>query len=316
MEQKPKILLVDDTPANLMVLGEELQETCEVFVATSGEAALEVVDREGPDLILLDIMMSGIDGYEVCRRLKDNPATASIPIIFITAMDANDEETRGLEAGAVDYITKPFHLPIVRARVRTHLDLKRKTDLLENLAGRDGLTGLFNRRKLAEMTDIAWRRTARRDGVLAIIMLDIDFFKPFNDNHGHLAGDEALRQVAAAVERAVPGTDAGGAGDAFVARYGGEEFVAVLPDTTREAAIQAAESIRAAVHAIRIPHGHSTISDHITISVGVAIEAPRIEGEHDADGYRQLLQQADEALYRAKAAGRDRVMFQHEGAAS
>ncbi len=140
MNKRPKILLVDDTPANLMVLGEELQETCEVFVATSGVAALKMVEADLPDLILLDIMMPEMDGYEVCRRLKANPNTAHIPVIFTTALDAEEDETRGLAVGAVDYITKPFRLPIIRARVRTHLELKRKTDLLAELTRRYGLT--------------------------------------------------------------------------------------------------------------------------------------------------------------------------------
>ncbi|NCC30787.1 MAG: PleD family two-component system response regulator [Chloroflexia bacterium] len=303
MEQQPaprqKILLVDDTPANLVILGDELQDEYEVFVATNGFQALKMVDSNPPDLIVLDIMMPMMDGYEVCRQLKENPATSGIPIIFITAMDAEEDETRGLEAGAVDYITKPFHLPIVKARVRTHSELKRKTDILQNLSSRDGLTGIFNRRRFDEVLDLEWRRAARKRQPLSLILLDIDEFKGYNDNYGHLAGDQCLQQVAT-----ILGSSLRRAGD-FLARYGGEEFVIILPDTAREQARHIAERMRQAVAEQRIEHAFSRVAPYLTISVGVVSTEPGQSINHQG-----LLQLADEAMYRAKNSGRNCVVHQ------
>ncbi|NCC31937.1 MAG: PleD family two-component system response regulator [Chloroflexia bacterium] len=303
MEQQPaprqKILLVDDTPTNLVILGDELQHEYEVFVATNGFQALKMVDSNPPDLILLDIMMPTMDGYEVCRRLKDAPETSGIPIIFITAMDAEEDEARGLEAGAVDYITKPFHLPIVRARVRTHMELKRKTDILQTLSSRDGLTGLFNRRRFDEVLDLEWRRAARKRQSLSLILLDIDEFKGYNDNYGHLAGDQCLQQVAAimtsSLRRACD----------FLARYGGEEFVVVLPDTDVDQAICVAEQMRQAVAEQHIEHAFSHVAPYITISVGVVSSKPGYAIQH-----QELLELADQAMYRAKNSGRNCVVHQ------
>lgn len=296
---RQKILLVDDTPANLVILGEELQHDYEVFVATNGFQALKIVDSNPPDLILLDIMMPMMDGYEVCRRLKDTPETSDIPIIFITAMDGEEDQARGLEAGAVDYITKPFHLPIVRARVRTHMDLKRKTDILQHLSSHDGLTGIFNRRRFDEVIDLEWRRAARKKQSLSLILLDIDGFKGYNDNYGHLIGDQCLHQVATILNASLRR-----AGD-FLARYGGEEFVVVLPDTDVDQAIYIAERMRQAVAEKRIEHAFSHVAPYITISVGVVSTKPGNIINHQA-----LLELADQAMYCAKNSGRNCVVHQ------
>lgn len=307
MAEQPKILLVDDTPANLTVLGEALEDEYSVFVATDGATALEIAATEQPDLILLDIMMPGMDGYEVCRRLKEDEGTSRIPVIFITAMAGEEAETRGLEMGAVDYITKPFRIAIVRARVRTHLELKRKNDMLEDLANRDGLTGIHNRRQLEETLEREWRRAARNGASLSFVLFDIDFFKRYNDTYGHQAGDRCLQAVAQAARQSLL------RGGDMVARYGGEEFAVVLPDTGIDEARQVAERIRQAVEDLQEEHSESLVADHLTISAGVATARPALHrpGEVPAEGRRELVGSADRALYRAKNGGRNRVVIQN-----
>lgn len=301
MKRKPEklsVMIVDDTPANIRVLAEALRSEYRVRVATSGKEALELIAHLGaPDLILLDVMMPDMDGYEVCRRLKANTATRNVPIIFVTARsDAIDEES-GLRLGAVDYIVKPFHLPIVTARVRNHLKLKQKTDLLESLVMLDGLTGIPNRRRFDQTLDDEWLR-ARRDGTpIATIIADIDHFKEYNDHFGHAAGDHCLTKIAAALEKTL-----NRAGD-LVARYGGEEFVAILPDTDEHGAREVAERFLKAIEALALPNPLSTVADHVTISIGFASATPR-----DSHGAIDLLEQADQRLYQAKALGKNRIV--------
>jgi diguanylate cyclase (GGDEF)-like protein len=302
MSQPPEratILVVDDYPANVFLLGEGLMEDYDVIVATNGMQALEMASSiKRPDLILLDILMPEMDGYEVCRRLKDEPWTHGIPIIFISAKDAVEDETRGLEAGAVDYITKPISLPIVRARVRTHVELKRHRDLLENLSMRDGLTGIGNRRSFEQHLDMVWRNAARDRTQVSLVLADIDHFKLYNDHYGHVAGDDCLRRVAGTLQEQIrrPAD--------LVARYGGEEFVCVLPGTGRPGALGVAEAIRAAVEALGLPHAASPVTDHVTISLGVATSVPGAGQTSE-----ELLQQADEALYAAKGSSRNTVCY-------
>lgn len=296
-ENKPILLIVDDTPANIQVLADAFRRDYRIKVASHGVEALEVLGRgELPDLILLDVMMPGMDGYEVCRRLKQDQRTHDIPVIFVTARHDVADEELGLNLGAVDYITKPYHLPIVQARVRTHVELKRKTDLLESLAMIDGLTGIANRRSFDRTLDSEWRRAKRQSTPLSLIMMDIDYFKPYNDHYGHGAGDLCLRWVAK-----VLGGVLARSGD-LVARYGGEEFVAILPATAGGEARILAERMRETVAGLGISHQHSAVADHVTLSVGAATV-------RSAAGYRreQLLELADAMLYKAKAAGRNRV---------
>jgi diguanylate cyclase (GGDEF)-like protein len=293
----PIILIVDDTPTNIQVLAEALRADYRVKVAGSGQAAFAVIEKQGaPDLILLDVMMPGMDGYEVCRQLKACAETKDIPVIFVTAKSNAEDEEKGLRLGAMDYITKPFHLPIVLARVHNHIALKKKTDLLEAHALLDGLTNIPNRRRFDESFDSEWKRALRAGARLALIMIDIDHFKHYNDNLGHGAGDICLRKVAAALDAAVvrPGD--------LVARYGGEEFVVLLPDTDEEGAVQIAERLRNEVAALQIPHGHSAVAEWVTISLGVASVVPQT-GDHPA----ALLEQADRQLYLAKSSGRNQV---------
>jgi diguanylate cyclase (GGDEF)-like protein len=296
-DAKPLILIVDDTPANIQVLADALCGEYRVKVANNGPTALEIASRDGgPDLVLLDVMMPDMDGYEVIRRLKANDDTRNVPVIFITAKSDPGDETQGFDLGAVDYIVKPFHMPVVRARVRTHVDLKRKSDLLESLARLDGLTRVPNHRSFQETLQHEWLRGRRHQWPLALIMADVDCFKQYNDNYGHAAGDECLRRIAAALT-------AGTRRPAdFLARYGGEEFVAVLPHTELEGAWATAERMRKAVEDAAIPHAYSTAGPVITVSLGVASEIPRDDRPPAA-----MVEAADRALYRAKREGRNRV---------
>lgn len=292
------ILIVDDVPMNIRSLAEGLKDEYSIQVASNGKRALEIATSDTPpDLILLDIIMPDLDGFAVCSRLKSDDRTQNIPVIFITSMETRESEVRGLEIGAVDYITKPFVLPVVKARLHVHLELKRKSDLLEKLALLDGLTEIHNRRFFEQTLDKEWRRNLRRQSPLSLIMSDIDLFKKFNDRYGHTAGDRCLRQVAQAMKRTIRR-----AGD-MVTRYGGEEFAVLLPETNIEQASRMAEAIRQAVFNIHIPHA-ATPSGFATLSLGVATRVPDTKTSPVA-----LIDAADEMLYRAKKTGRNRVAF-------
>jgi diguanylate cyclase (GGDEF)-like protein len=292
-----KILIVDDMPANIKVLVEALKNPVfEIFVATNGETALNIANSEAVDLILLDVMMPDMDGYEVCKKLKSNDQTAKVPVIFVTSLGEEEDETRGLELGAVDYITKPIRTPIVKARVKNHLELKKQRDILENLSSIDGLTGIANRRRFDRFLDLEWRRATRTKTLLSLIMMDIDYFKKYNDNYGHFAGDDCLKKVADVLQNTIKRkTD-------LVARYGGEEFACVLPLVNQPDAISIAKRILKNITALTIPHAYSDIADHITMSLGAATVVPSIKTTHE-----ELIETADQALYEAKAAGRNQV---------
>lgn len=294
---RPLILIVDDTPTNIQVLAENLIKDYKVKVAASGKAALETIAQQGaPDLILLDVMMPDMDGYEVCRRLKNNPQTSAVPVIFVTAMNEASNEEYGLNLGAMDYITKPFYLPVVKARIRNHIRLKQATDLLEAMAWIDGLTGIPNRRRFDQALETEWKRAQRSQLPLGLIMLDVDFFKAYNDYHGHGAGDICLKQVASLLTASASrSTD-------LAARYGGEEFVMLIPETEIDGVHKMAESLCQRIESQQIPHAVSAVSAWITVSIGYAALIPQPEQLPSA-----LLEQADKMLYQAKRAGRNRV---------
>jgi len=293
---KPRILIVDDERFNLNTLHALLKDDYKVMVATSGEQALKAAVTGRPDVILLDITMPGMDGYEVCRRLKDDPLTANLPVIFITGLTDADDETRGLELGAADYITKPFNLSVVRARVRTQMRLKQQSDLLESYAFRDGLTGLANRRAFDDRAASEWSRCQRAALPLSAIMIDVDHFKLYNDSYGHARGDECLRGVSQALARRIQRSSD------LVARYGGEEFVVLLPGSDHVGALAVGEELRQSVQALALEHRASKVADHVTISVGVATVQP-----NEPHSVPSLLEQADAMLYACKTAGRNCV---------
>ena len=295
-ERKPRLLVVDDQPTNIQVLYRVFADDCQVFMATSGEQALHTAREEAPDVILLDVMMPDMDGYEVCRQLKQDSATRDIPVLFVTAHHEAQEEARGLACGAVDFITKPIHPAVVRARVHTHLTLQRQTEVLKRLVFIDALTHAFNRRYFDERLAEEWGRAQRTGRPLGLILIDVDYFKQFNDVNGHQRGDDALRQVAQALKGTIlrPGD--------VVCRYGGEEFACLLPDTDLDGALQVAQRMKLAVRDLAIGHPASAVDQVLTISAGVAVRTPTSRGDAAA-----LLALADAQLYRAKAEGRARV---------
>lgn len=296
-DQLPKVLIVDDEPSNIQALAKLLKSDYRIQVANNGEKALAIArSDESPDLILLDIQMPGLDGYEVCRRLKEDPNTSRLPIIFVTGQDSVSDEEKGFNLGAVDYISKPFHPTIARARVRTHMNLKIKTDLLEQISMLDGLTGIPNRRYLDENLSKEVARASREKSPLSVIMMDIDHFKAYNDHYGHGAGDACLQKVATVLAGTLnrPAD--------WLGRYGGEEFIALLAATDASGAAKVAEMLRNSVADLAITHDYSSAADVVTLSLGIATQAPD-EKEPQA---AKLLKQADDALYRSKKAGRNR----------
>lgn len=294
---KPIILIVDDQPENVKVLVQALEDLYELRVALNGPSALQfALATIPPDLILLDVVMPGMDGYEVCRRLKSDDKTRDIPVVFVTSLSDLEDETKGLELGAIDYITKPVRPPIVRVRVRNHLALKRKSDLLEELASIDGLTCLANRRRFDDTLDKEWRRAARSGNPISLAMIDLDYFKAYNDHCGHVAGDDCLRLIADTLQNSMR------RGGDLVARYGGEEFVVLLPDTDVDGMLEVARVMRGRIEALSIKHPHSKVAERVTVSIGVAAIVPSPDSSPET-----LVKAADEALYEAKKSGRNQV---------
>lgn len=294
LHDKARILIVDDDAISAEILSANLDKDYRIMIADSGGGALEFAQKNSPDLILLDIGLPDITGHEVCRALKNNDGTRDIPVIFTTARDTDEDELLGLNLGASDYFTKPYTMPLVLARIAIQIDLKLKTDLLDNLANLDGLTGIPNRRNFDIQFDQEWRRARRNNTELSLCMMDVDFFKQYNDNYGHAQGDRCLKTIAAILNMHTKR-----AGD-FVARYGGEEFVVMLPVRNLDEAKQFTEVLRKAIVEEQIPHLHSKCADHITMSFGVASVLPN--GNIDM---QKLLVTADKQLYVAKHSGRN-----------
>ncbi|MDT8999375.1 diguanylate cyclase [Paucibacter sp. APW11] len=294
--RKPKLLIVDDQPVNIQALYQIFASDCQVFMATSGEQALQLCQERQPDLVLLDVQMPGMDGYEVCRRIQADARLREIPVIFVTAHTDAQQETHGLGLGAVDFIAKPFTPAVVRARVRTHLTLKCQSDALRELAFLDGLTGVHNRRFFDERFQAEFQRARRNGRSLALMMVDVDYFKRFNDEYGHLAGDDCLRRVAECLRNLLRRPPD------LMCRFGGEEFACVLPETELDGAVQVADRMIATVQTLAIPHKHAAQGGVVSVSIGLAACFPALGGSPE-----KLLAKADEQLYAAKAAGRARV---------
>lgn len=307
------ILIVDDTPNNLSVLRQILTEQGHrVRPALSGEIALKTIQADLPDLILLDILMPGMDGYEVCGRIKKDEQTRDIPIIFISALNELEDKMRAFSEGGVDYISKPFHTEEVLARVNTHLtlrtqqkaltkqnaELKDKNTLiheqaekLKTLAAKDFLTGLSNRRDFFEKAQLEEKRFKRTKRPFAFIMLDLDHFKNINDTYGHDCGDTVLIGVARWLENTLRDQDQ-------VARWGGEEFICLLPETDLTGAENVADKIRKVLAEAR--HRCSNVEIQVTITLGVCV----YQGDASLE---ECINRADQALYQGKKQGRNQV---------
>jgi len=291
------ILIIDDNPKSIKALSLVIRDFGEVIFATSGPAGIAMTMKTKPDLILLDVEMPGMNGYEVCRQLKADAATRNCSIIIATSHSSVDHEVAALEAGAADFITKPLNAPLVRARVKTQLLVKKQADELHRLAEQDGLTGIYNRRYFDQLFEQEWRRHQRQRSPLALALIDVDFFKAYNDNYGHQAGDECLRKVASGLKAALrrPGE--------VVARYGGEEFAVVLPYTDHDEVLKIGPWLCESIRDLALPHAKSEVLEWITISIGMASCVPGVKNTQAT-----LLSFADEALYKAKANGRNRVV--------
>jgi diguanylate cyclase (GGDEF)-like protein len=297
-ESKYTILVVDDESSNLAVLNKILSPKYTVLTAKSGETALKRIDEASPkpDLVMLDVEMPGLDGFEVLERLRANPVTKDIPVIIISGLSGENDEEKGLFLGAVDYIAKPFKATIVLARVNTHIRLLNQLRTIENLGMVDPLTSIPNRRSFDSRMDLEWRRCMREQKPISFLMLDVDRFKGYNDTYGHPQGDVLLKTIAKIfVGAARRPAD-------LAARIGGEEFGVLLPDTPLENALYIAERLRAEVEAVRLATADGKVITQTTVSVGVATAYP-VNGSKIED----FIAVADKNLYYAKNTGRNKV---------
>lgn len=302
------ILVVDDLKENLCFLAELLElEEYKVICASNGEEALTIINKYIPDLILLDLMMPKMSGIEMCKKLKSNAKFKEIPIIFLTASHETDDLIKSFEAGAADYITKPFNLPELFARVRTHLDLKMTRDQLqaslkeqqklaqklEKLATTDSLTEIANRRHFLDLANKELHRTHRYSNGFSLLMLDLDYFKNINDTFGHGVGDEILKNMTKTTAECLRNVDIFG-------RLGGEEFAILLPETELSQAQNVAERIRKQIAQITFQVQDQMVS--ITVSIGITVYQAQDCKIED------ILKRADHALYQAKKEGRNRIV--------
>lgn len=316
------VLIVDDRPENLLVLESLLDNmNCNIMKAHSGNEALSLMWDHEFALVLLDVQMPDMDGFETAELMRGSSRTKFIPIIFVTAISKEQKCIfKGYEVGAVDYLFKPIEPVILQCKVKVFIDLYNQKKLIEEQAAllemkikemnelqetnsklkslsiHDGLTGISNRRYFDQYMDMSWKNSMRSGNPISLIMADIDCFKAFNDNYGHLQGDDCLiavaKQLSLSIKRPLD----------FVARYGGEEFAIVLPELNTEGALIVAEKIRTSIEALKLNHEYSVVSNYVTLSLGVATMIPNA-----ANSISELIDCADKALYKAKASGRNAV---------
>jgi len=294
-EKKPIILIVDDELSSLKILNQILSNDYDILMAKSGEEALELAVSEIPDLILLDVIMGDMSGYDVLLKLKKLPETSLTPVIFITGLTSAEDEEKGLILGASDYIAKPYLDVVVRARVKTQINNVRQRREIERLSMTDALTGIPNRRSFDFRLALEWAHSIREKKPISILMIDLDNFKIYNDTYGHLQGDMMLKTVAGALA-----TAAKRAQD-IAARIGGEEFAILLPNTEMQAATDIARNLCQTIRNT-VVYTADGIKTSITVSIGVACARPS-----PGDLAENLIAQADARLYQAKGEGRNRV---------
>ncbi|MBW8846284.1 MAG: diguanylate cyclase [Burkholderiales bacterium] len=301
LDERQSVLLVDDDAASVQVLARMLGGLGELRFALSGEDALRLARESPPDLILVDAEMPGLSGFEVCAALHADPRLADVPVIIITGHTEVAVEVAGFAAGASDFIRKPPVAEVVVARVRTQLRLKALADALRASALTDGMTGLANRRRFDQDLRVECERARRSHESLALLLVDVDHFKRYNDRYGHVAGDACLRQIGAAIRACIrrPAD--------LAARYGGEEFAVLLPQTDAAGASAMAQRIVDAVTALALPHADSPLGGACSVSVGWAAARPDQDAAVVDSHGEALVEMADRRLYLAKAAGRGRV---------
>ena len=294
--KKGSILIVDDENANLKILTHILGPEYTIYTTTNGTDALKIAADRMPDIILLDILMPGKDGYQTLSEIKKNDKIKKIPVIFISGLDSDEDEEKGLSLDAADYIMKPFSPVVVRLRVRNQIQIITQMRTIEQLSLIDPLTKIPNRRSFDERLLMEWKQAIREQTQISVLMMDLDKFKSINDVYGHQQGDVVLQTIAnifaAVLKRPCD----------FAARWGGEEFVVLLPNTTMEGAVDVAESIRQKVEYTEIQRDDGS-NIKMTISIGVNSFTPGLENK--ADDFMDL---ADKRLFAAKEAGRNRVI--------
>lgn len=291
-------MVVDDQSLNLHLLKDVLKEY-KVILAKDGEHALKILEEEPlPDLILLDILMPGLSGFEIIKIIKDSDRTRDIPVVFITGLNSVEDEEQGLNLGAMDYIVKPFNPAIVRARVRNTLRFRNQQKMLETMAHIDSLTEIPNRRNFDLTLDREFESATRKNRWLSLIMADVDQFKHYNDSYGHAKGDIALIKIAKTIKSCLRKPDD------FVARYGGEEFAVILPDTDESGGKKVAENILQAINIEKIEHLKPDDNPWLTISLGGYSSLPA-----NCQDECKLIEKADACLYKAKTNGRNCIVW-------
>lgn len=297
-EKEGTVLIIDDSVESIRLISAILSENVKLLFATDGMSGMHLAEQQRPDLILLDVEMSEMNGYEVCSALKSDTRLCNIPVIFITGNTGREYEVAALDAGAVDFVLKPFNPPVLSARVRTHLRLQQQKMIIEQSALKDGLTGLNNRHYFDVALERELSRHQRLGQPLTLALIDIDHFKEYNDYYGHVDGDRCLQQVARSIQMSArrPGET--------VARYGGEEFSVILPHTDSDTAKRYAEHLCSTIRTLNIPHLTFGATAIVTISAGIVSEIPI---QHY--NVPELIGAADAALYQAKLLGRNRAVI-------
>ncbi|MFT7561359.1 MAG: diguanylate cyclase (GGDEF)-like protein [Flavobacteriales bacterium] len=296
--KKNHLLLVEDDPVNISVILESLDDRYTIFVAKSRKKTFAILKRENIDIALLDINLPDGNGFEICRELVDQKETyGDISVVFMTAMNSPEDEARGINLGARDYIHKPINSTVLQARVALQAQLKRQTELLSNLARIDGLTEINNRRALDDSLESEWNRAIREDSNLSLVLLDIDHFKAYNDHFGHPAGDICLKEVAACLKNTFK------RGSDFVARYGGEEFAVLCANTDQTTAAMLAHRALSNLLDMKIPQANDASSEFVSFSAGVCTIKPKRTGPALSD----FVKSADKYLYKAKDNGRAQI---------
>jgi diguanylate cyclase (GGDEF)-like protein len=298
MSNRYKILIIDDEVQNINILKDILQEEYEIFAEVDSREAFKTAKDVNPDIIILDIVMPELNGYDIIKLLKVSSKTCDIPVIYITGLERNEDEAIGLKLGAVDYIFKPFYYPVVQSRVQNQVKILEQFREIKRLSMYDQLTDLPNRRCFETRLDVEWGRSVREKTPISVLLIDVDKFKDYNDAHGHQQGDVALKSVADTLNKTLKrSTD-------LAARWGGEEFIVLLPNTDLSGAVKIAENICKSIEEMEIPHtvNHDHSAAKTTVSVGVNTKT------HEQDtGQDYLISGADISLYNAKKSGRNCV---------